>query len=95
MPSLVTLLSQKHVPADVLFRQYYRPHSCVASDPLEASSLPLELRFRASKQLYRPIPAKKEKALPLRESSKESDAFISDAIISEACACKRALSSVS
>ena len=67
--TLSDLIEVKHVPANVLFRQYYRPHSCVASDPLEASALPLELRFRASKQLYRPIiSGKKEIALPLRVS---------------------------
>ena len=69
--TLSDLIDVKHVPANVLFRQYYtgRPHSCVAVDPLKASALPLELRFRASKQLYRPIiSGKKEIALPLRVS---------------------------
>ena len=77
--TLSDLIEVKHVPANVLFRQYYRPHSCVASDPLEASALPLELRFGASKQ-HDPFLVRKKIALPLRVSSKKSDAFISDAI---------------
>ena len=81
MPSLETLLSQKHVPANVLFRQYtVIPERLCCLGPLEASESPLKLRFGASKQLYRPIPGKKKIALPLRVSSKKRDAFVSDAI---------------